>query len=164
MRLMAVTKACVDLVLPFLRKGLPEFRRRLIPAALAMAFAVFMGVIPPVLIVVMVGLLLSITVMTFVVKAMILHSREFVADAGAIELTKNPAALISALRRIAGVEAEPIGSGFATQAMMFAGADSGLFDAPVARRPHRRDQPARRGVGERHRRLSIAHRGAASNT
>lgn len=127
MRLMAVTKACVDLVLPFLRKGLPEFRRRLIPAALAMAFAVFMGVIPPVLIVIMVGLLLSITVMTFVVKAMILHSREFVADAGAIELTKNPAALISALRRIAGVEAEPIGSGFATQAMMFAGADSGLF-------------------------------------
>ena len=36
------------------------------------------------------------------VRFMIASSREFIADAGAVELTKNPAALVSALRRVEG--------------------------------------------------------------
>jgi len=44
-----------------------------------------------------VGFLLSI-----VIRMMLSRSREFVADAGAVELTKNPDAMISALRKIEG--------------------------------------------------------------
>ncbi|MGE3917658.1 MAG: M48 family metalloprotease, partial [Hyphomicrobiaceae bacterium] len=46
------------------------------------------------------------------------QTREFTADAGAIELTKNPAALVSALRKVALDDDLPI-SGYASRAMMF---------------------------------------------
>ncbi|WP_414642028.1 M48 family metallopeptidase [Brevundimonas sp.] len=41
-------------------------------------------------------------VLAFVIRMMLSRSREFVADAGAVELTKNPDAMISALRKIEG--------------------------------------------------------------
>ncbi len=41
-------------------------------------------------------------VLAFVIRMMLSRTREFVADAGAVELTKNPDAMISALRKIEG--------------------------------------------------------------
>ena len=59
-------------------------------------------------------------------KLAISRTREFVADAGAVALTKNPDALISALRRIAGHE-EIAGLPAALQAMMISSRLDGLW-------------------------------------
>ncbi len=40
--------------------------------------------------------------LAFVIRMMLSRTREFVADAGAVELTKNPDSMISALRKIEG--------------------------------------------------------------
>ncbi|MGA2045396.1 MAG: M48 family metalloprotease [Roseiarcus sp.] len=63
------------------------------------------------------------------------HAREFVADAGAIELTKNPAALISALRKMSGRD-EVAHVDFATQAAMISPMKPRLFSThpPLAER------------------------------
>jgi heat shock protein HtpX len=49
-----------------------------------------------------VGLLVLAYVLSFVIRLALSRSREFLADAGSIELTKNPDAMISALRKIEG--------------------------------------------------------------
>jgi heat shock protein HtpX len=49
-----------------------------------------------------VGLLVVAYVLSFVIRLALSRSREFLADAGAVELTKNPDAMISALRKIEG--------------------------------------------------------------
>jgi heat shock protein HtpX len=59
-------------------------------------------------------------------KLAISRTREFVADAGAVQLTKNPDALISALRKIAGHE-EIAGLPAALQAMMISSRLGGLW-------------------------------------
>ena len=59
-------------------------------------------------------------------RLLISSSREFVADAEAVRMTHNPAALISALRRIEGRSAVA-GVGAHTDAMMIDGAVAGAF-------------------------------------
>ena len=59
-------------------------------------------------------------------RLLISSSREFVADAEAVRMTHNPAALISALRRIEGRSAVA-GVGARTDAMMIDGAVEGAF-------------------------------------
>jgi heat shock protein HtpX len=49
-----------------------------------------------------VGLLVVAYVLSFVIRLALSRSREFLADAGSVELTKNPDAMISALRKIEG--------------------------------------------------------------
>jgi len=49
-----------------------------------------------------VALLVVAYVLSFVIRLALSRSREFLADAGAVELTKNPDAMISALRKIEG--------------------------------------------------------------
>ena len=49
-----------------------------------------------------VGLLVLAYVLSFIIRLALSRSREFLADAGAVELTKNPDAMISALRKIEG--------------------------------------------------------------
>jgi heat shock protein HtpX len=49
-----------------------------------------------------VGLLVVAYVLSFVIRRALSRSREFLADAGSVELTKNPDAMISALRKIEG--------------------------------------------------------------
>jgi len=49
-----------------------------------------------------VGLLVLAYVLSFVIRLALSRSREFLADAGSVELTKNPDAMISALRKIEG--------------------------------------------------------------
>ena len=53
-------------------------------------------------IVVAIALLILAYVLSFMIRLALSRSREFLADAGSVELTKNPDAMISALRRIEG--------------------------------------------------------------
>src|SRR3712207_6045334 len=59
-------------------------------------------------------------------RLLIASAREFVADAEAVRLTQNPAALVSALRRIEGRSAIP-GLAAGQDAMMNDGAHEGAF-------------------------------------
>jgi heat shock protein HtpX len=47
-----------------------------------------------------IGLLVLAYVLSFIIRLALSRSREFLADAGSVELTKNPDAMISALRKI----------------------------------------------------------------
>ena len=49
-----------------------------------------------------IGLVVLAYVLSFVIRLALSRSREFLADAGSVELTKNPDAMISALRKIEG--------------------------------------------------------------
>jgi len=49
-----------------------------------------------------IGLIVLAYVLSFVIRLALSRSREFLADAGSVELTKNPDAMISALRKIEG--------------------------------------------------------------
>jgi heat shock protein HtpX len=53
-------------------------------------------------IVIAIALLVVAYVLSFVIRLALSRSREFLADAGSVELTKNPDAMISALRKIEG--------------------------------------------------------------
>ncbi len=69
-----------------------------------------------------VGYLLAI-----VIRMALSRSREFVADAGAVELTKNPDAMIGALRKISGSEAK-LDAPESVQAMFLENSRSGIMD------------------------------------
>jgi heat shock protein HtpX len=58
------------------------------------------GAAPAILIAI--ALLVVAYVLSFIIRLALSRSREFLADAGAVELTKNPDAMISALRKIEG--------------------------------------------------------------
>jgi heat shock protein HtpX len=49
-----------------------------------------------------IGLLVVAYLLSFIIRLALSRSREFLADAGSVELTKNPDAMISALRKIEG--------------------------------------------------------------
>ncbi|HXX50563.1 MAG TPA: M48 family metallopeptidase [Xanthobacteraceae bacterium] len=53
-------------------------------------------------ILVAIGFLVIAYVLSFIIRLALSRSREFLADAGSVELTKNPDAMISALRKIEG--------------------------------------------------------------
>jgi heat shock protein HtpX len=59
-------------------------------------------------------------------RHLVAKARAFMADAGAVELTKDPEALASALRKIEGCEALPQAD-IAIEAMLFASPDGGPF-------------------------------------
>jgi heat shock protein HtpX len=76
-------------------------------------------------------------VLAFVIRAAISRRREFLADAGAVELTKNPDAMISALRKISGRSA--LEAPDELRAMFFDNADGGWISLmathpPIGRR------------------------------
>jgi heat shock protein HtpX len=134
-KLMAVTKACADLVVeqPLrMWHALCAMRKHYVRLLLLSPFLIVF-VLPPILVtlvlapivyVIMLGIPALLAVGGLVCKAMMHHSREFVADAGAIELTKNSAALVSALRKMAGLDAQ-LTTNLTAQAMMFSGSDGG---------------------------------------
>src|SRR5205085_4569135 len=85
-------------------------------------------ILPPMFFAVMlVGFLTMFPVrLGHMVRRLIGVSREFVADAAAVETTQNPAALVSALRRIESCSAIP-GMPLGADAMMIDGASAGGF-------------------------------------
>jgi hypothetical protein len=70
-------------------------------------------------------------------RHLVARARDFMADAGAVELTKDPDALASALRKIEGREALP-DSDVAIEAMLFASRDGG----PLSTHPSPRERIA----------------------
>ena len=57
---------------------------------------------PAIAILIAIGLIALAYFLSFVIRLALSRSREFLADAGSVELTKNPDAMISALRKIEG--------------------------------------------------------------
>ncbi len=124
-RLMAVAKSCLDITVPY--RNNPQFKTKgqillhivigaiglgmLFGPAVYLALAAFFG---------------GVALFAFLIKATILHAREFIADAGAVELTKNPAALVSALLKIARKD-EKLDLSTGAMAIMFHGVDGGLL-------------------------------------
>ena len=115
-RLMMMARACVDLVLPTTRSAIEHAKTHPFLSAyagillflyLGLGFALIFA-----------ALFLIITGLALGVRFAISRTREYTADAGAVELTKNPAALITALRKVARSEMLPL-KGYATRAMMF---------------------------------------------
>ncbi len=124
-RLVAATNVCLD-TLKLLQKR-PDTR----PAA-----RIYAACCLPILAVVMPVLAVLVLVMMFLsrlaidgshlTRLLIASAREFVADAEAARLTQNPAALVSALRRIEGRSHIP-GLEAGQDAMMIDGAHEGAF-------------------------------------
>ena len=77
-------------------------------------------------IVLAIGLLATVHLFALLSKFAISRSREYMADAGAVELTKNPDALISALMKISGHDAVPRVPA-SLRAMMISNPFEGLF-------------------------------------
>jgi heat shock protein HtpX len=77
-------------------------------------------------IVLAIGLLATVHLFALLSKFAISRSREYLADAGAVELTKNPDALISALMKISGHDAVPRVPA-SLRAMMISNPFEGLF-------------------------------------
>lgn len=123
-RLMAVAKACIDAVVPY-RTGQYKTKGQILMGIVTAVVGMWMlfgaGVLA-----LLVAFFGSVTLFAFLIKATILHAREYVADAGAVELTKNPAALISALLKVSGRE-EKLELSAGAAAIMFDGAAEGLL-------------------------------------
>jgi hypothetical protein len=85
-------------------------------------------ILPPFLVLFLVGAFVSgfALLLARVSRLMISSSRELIADAEAVRMTHNPAALVSALRRIEGFSKVP-GIGPETDAMMIDGATVGAL-------------------------------------
>jgi Zn-dependent protease with chaperone function len=123
-RLLAAADACLRMIGWLVR---PRLKKTNALQELA-AFPMIMAIMPPLyLFVLAVGCLAQASLSgAHLVRMLIASSREFVADAAAIESTHNPAALVSALRRIDGHHRLPdLAPG--CDAMMIAGATEGAF-------------------------------------
>ncbi|MEZ5855460.1 MAG: M48 family metalloprotease [Hyphomicrobiaceae bacterium] len=123
-RLLVVARACVDMVLPMGRSLVANAREKpVVMGAIALFLAFQLGLTFAL------GFALLFTLVACLALAFrfaISRTREFTADAGAIELTKNPVALISALRKVSGDDVLPLTS-YATRAMMFSCTLEGIF-------------------------------------
>lgn len=82
-------------------------------------------------IVLAIGLMATVHLFALLTKFAISRSREYLADAGAVELTRNPDALISALTKIAGNDVVPRVPA-SLRAMMISNSLEGLFSTHPA--------------------------------
>lgn len=123
-RLMAAATVCLAM-LRRLTVGKLRYSHPVIEAA-GTALVVF--VVPPVFVAVLILAFLGQCALRagHLVRSMIGASREFVADAAAVEATQNPAALVSALKRIDGRSRIP-GMSPLQESMMIDGAATGAY-------------------------------------
>jgi Zn-dependent protease with chaperone function len=125
-RLIAATNVCLDtLNLLQMRPGKQPMIKRIQAACTLPVLAVVMPVMVVLFLVVMFLRRVAIDA-SHLVRLLIASAREFIADAEAVRLTQNPAALVSALHRIEGHSVIP-GLAAGQDAMMIDGAHEGAF-------------------------------------
>jgi len=122
---MTVAQACFDLgVTAFLRKysGNPQMAAKGLLAAATLVVSSWL-IFPRDFNVLMIAIgLLELTPVAL--RSLIFKANEFAADAGALEVTKNPLALVSALRKIEGLRSLPVSRSIVA-AMMISGPSKG---------------------------------------
>lgn len=123
-RLLAAANACLRMIGWLVRPRLKESSR----LRELVAFPIIMAVMPPLFLFALIINFCAQSALrgSHLIRLLITSSREFIADAAAVEATQNPAALLSALRRIEGrsqLADLPLGQ----DAMMIDGACEGAF-------------------------------------
>ena len=124
-RLIAATNVCLD-TLKLLQPRPSTRRMKRIHAACSLAVLAYLLPVIVVLVLVISFLRRLAVDGSHLVRLLIASAREFIADAEAVRLTQNPAALVSALRRIDGRSVIP-GLAAGQDAMMIDGAHEGAF-------------------------------------
>jgi Zn-dependent protease with chaperone function len=128
-RLIAATNVCLDTLRLLQHRRNPSFSKR---ASEAFSLPLLALTLPLLAVLVLVVCFLRRLAVdgSHLTRRLIASAREFIADAEAMRLTQNPAALVSALRRIEGRSALP-GLAAGQDAMMIDGAHTG----PMATHP-----------------------------
>jgi Zn-dependent protease with chaperone function len=124
-RLIAATNVCLD-TLKLLQPRPSTQRTKRIHAACSLVIFAYLLPMMVVLFLVMMFLRRLAVDGSHLARLLIASAREFIADAEAVRLTQNPAALVSALRRIDGRSIIP-GLAAGQDAMMIDGAHEGPF-------------------------------------
>jgi Zn-dependent protease with chaperone function len=124
-RLIAATNVCLD-TLRLLQPRPSKQRMQRISQAFAFPVAAWAMPLMAVLVLVVMFLRRLAVDGSHLARLLIASAREFIADAEAVRLTQNPAALVSALRRIEGRSVIP-GLAAGQDAMMIDGAHEGAF-------------------------------------
>jgi Zn-dependent protease with chaperone function len=124
-RLIAATNVCLDTLRLLQPRPSPQRMKR-ISQAFALPVAALTLPLLAVLVLVVMFLRRLAVDGSHLARLLIASAREFIADAEAVRLTQNPAALVSALRRIEGRSVIP-GLAAGQDAMMIDGAHEGAF-------------------------------------
>jgi Zn-dependent protease with chaperone function len=124
-RLIAATNVCLDTLKLLQPRPSPQRMKR-ISQAFALPLAALTLPLMVVLVLVVMFLRRLAVDGSHLARLLIASAREFIADAEAVRLTQNPAALVSALRRIEGRSVIP-GLAAGQDAMMIDGAHQGAF-------------------------------------
>jgi Zn-dependent protease with chaperone function len=124
-RLIAATNVCLDTLKLLQPRPSPQRMKR-ISQAFALPLAALTLPLMVVLVLVVMFLRRLAVDGSHLARLLIASAREFIADAEAVRLTQNPAALVSALRRIEGRSVIP-GLAAGQDAMMIDGAHEGAF-------------------------------------
>jgi Zn-dependent protease with chaperone function len=124
-RLIAATNVCLDTLRLLQPRPSPQRMKRI---SQAFALPVAALTLPLMVVLVLVVMFLRRLAVdgSHLARLSIASAREFIADAEAVRLTQNPAALVSALRRIEGRSVIP-GLAAGQDAMMIDGAHEGAF-------------------------------------
>src|SRR4051812_41891615 len=125
-RLIAATNVCLDTLQRLQTRPSTQPMTKRIHAACSLPILAF---VMPVIVVLFLGVMFLRRVAidaSHLVRLLIASAREFIADAEAVRLTQNPAALVSALHRIEGHSVIP-GLAAGQDAMMIDGAHEGAF-------------------------------------
>ena len=124
-RLIAAANVCLGMLR---RLMLPKTAKKTHPLMELISLPVILFVMPPLFVAVLIAAFLAQCALRagHLVRATISASREYIADGSAIEATQNPAALVSALRRIDG-RSRIAGLAPGQDAMMIDGAATGAF-------------------------------------
>jgi Zn-dependent protease with chaperone function len=124
-RLIAATNVCLDTLKLLQPRPSPQRSKRIHAAFSLVVLAYLLPVM--VVLVLVISFLRRLAVdVSHLARMLIASAREFIADAEAVQLTQNPAALVSALGRIDGRSAIP-GLAAGQDAMMIDGAHEGAY-------------------------------------
>jgi Zn-dependent protease with chaperone function len=124
-RLIAATNVCLDTLRLLQARPSPQRMQRVVRACMLPFAMVAMPLVTVLVLVVMFLRRLAVDG-SHLARLLIASAREFIADAEAVRLTQNPAALVSALQRIEGRSVIP-GLAAGQDAMMIDGAHEGAM-------------------------------------